>query len=1023
MNFFKKTITVVLVIFIILGVSLFMLSRFLPESNFVKGSIETKLSETTGHQVSVGTVEFRFGFPSLINAVVKNIVINDQSKRELFSAGSLRFNVGLWSLISRSPSLDNLKITSARLCVYRDSEGNIESVFPKRAEQPLSIESDKNTGMAKKAPMEVEPAKRTLAKAAKGREFSWPIKDIEIESSEVIVQSATVGFMKPVQLSFEKINGAIRRQDNSLDFTITGIPHLPGIETSELVTRGAVKVSQDFSSIENADIKSQLAYAKLQSPWFLPPSASAWLNRMQVTDVALNVRLQKGDSPKIDISAGMFKANGSSGLRFSASGILAPDYSRIEQLTIKGDSDTVPVSGVVKVVPKEILDQFGPNGSINLNFQGSWTQSAGWSAIGSARLNDFPTSGRYTFLGKQLAATLSFELTPNSFLVRNLDIHNEAANKLISINGAIKDPFSSHRFFDLSSKIHIDGSWLRPVGIDLPKDFNLKGPIPMYARLSGPAMGLKLDINGDLSAAGLSYKSIFEKETGIKAGFKASTVISLDSSKPLNNLLKQLSVKVRVQDTTIKLVSGFQPVDDCPVNLDMEIDKLKKSLDLKHLSLKISLPGNKRSLIFAGGYVRKFNSLEPELDIQGNFTLSHEAAELIGLPSRLPFNMDGIGNFSFRLTGSPKSLKWSFSAPLKDVRFTLGDWLVKKRGLELELISSGTRSPGEIHVTQARIKTPGFNGIVTGEMSSKSTFFKLDTGEAEIGALANFFPSMTYSGLSGQFHGFLTFDLHAKGFPVNGRMQLISVNYKPKKSPLMFEKISGDVQVSGASIESNEIKGYVRGTIDAPVKASLSLTGLEHPKNLSGKISLSAGPGKLAAEKLRSVLSRAEALVEPFLNNAGEMKKYNPFDLKTVTADLVIDSGAIKTDDFKLKASELSIGAMGNVDMKSQQVDILSYIRTSSAPLAAIGSIPVVKDIIKKNEGLLKITGLDKELKKLGIEESQKSEQNQPEQSRKPHSINVIFKIAGLWAEPTFTPVLEGALSANQLTRLKELVK
>ncbi|MGC8658176.1 MAG: AsmA-like C-terminal region-containing protein, partial [Desulfomonilaceae bacterium] len=923
----------------------------------------------------------------------------------------------------RNPSLDNLKISSARLCVYRGANGNIESVFPKKPEQPLSVESDQNAGSPGKTPEKAQPSKEAPATAIKGREFSWPIKDIEVESSEVIVQLAAVDFLEPVQVSFEKIRGTIKRRDNSLDFSITGTPHMPGVENSELVTRGVVKVSPDFSSIENADVKSQLAYARLKSPWFLPPSASVWIDRSRVTDVDLNIRLRKGESPRFDISATMFKANGSSGLKFSASGTLAPDFSGIQELTIKGDSDTVPVVGVGKVIPKQILDQFGPNGSINLNFKGSWTHRDGWSAGGSARFNDFPPSGKYTFLGKQLAANLSFEITPDSFLIRSMDIQNELANNLISIKGSIKNPFSSDRSFDLESRIHIHGSWLRPTGLDLPKDLSVSGPVPIFAHLSGPSKSLKLDMNGDLSAASLSYKSVFEKETGIKAGFKASTVLALNSPHPLDRLFKQLNIRLRVKDTTIKLVSGFQPIDGCPVDLDVEIDKLNKSLDLKNLSLKIALPGNRHSLLSATGHIKRINSPEPELNIDGNLFVSHDAMELSGLPTRLPVDADGIGNLNFKLAGSPKSLKWSLSAPLKDLRFTVGDWLVKRRGLELELVGSGTRSRGDIRINQARIKTPGFNGVVSGEMSGKASFLKVDTADAEIGALANLFPALAHTGLSGKFNGLLTIDLHAKGFPVNGRLQLISMNYRPNRSPLMFEKISGDVQVNGGSVESKEIRGHVRGTIDAPVRASLNLTGLQNPKNLSGRISLSAGPGKLAAERLRSILSRAEALVQPFLNNNGEAKKFNPFDLKTVTADLQIDSGVVKTDDFKLKASELSIGAIGNVDLKSRNVDILSYVRTSSAPLAAIGSIPVVKDIIKKNEGLLKITGLDKELKKLGIEESQKSDQNKQEQPSKPQSINVIFKIAGLWAEPTFTPILEGAVPGNELSRLKELVK
>ena len=124
-----------------------------------------------------------------------------------------------------------------------------------------------------------------------------------------------------------------------------------------------------------------------------------------------------------------------------------------------------------------------------------------------------------------------------------------------------------------------------------------------------------------------------------------------------------------------------------------------------------------------------------------------------------------------------------------------------------------------------------------------------------------------------------------------------------------------------------------------------------------------------------------------------------------------------------MKASELFMGAIGSVNLKSQQMDILSFVRTSAAPLAALGSIPAVKDIIQKNEGLLKITGLDKELKKLGIDSSNSKDENRaPESPKKERSLNVIIRIAGLWAEPTLTPVLENSLPKDRVDQLKHLV-
>ncbi len=70
--------------FLVIAAGLFLTARFLPESDFVKQTIESKVAEVTGRQVSLGKVEIRIGFPSLINAVVDNISVSDNEGNRLF---------------------------------------------------------------------------------------------------------------------------------------------------------------------------------------------------------------------------------------------------------------------------------------------------------------------------------------------------------------------------------------------------------------------------------------------------------------------------------------------------------------------------------------------------------------------------------------------------------------------------------------------------------------------------------------------------------------------------------------------------------------------------------------------------------------------------------------------------------------------------------------------------------------------------------------------------------------------------
>lgn len=946
MTILKKLLLIALVASLAIGIGLFLVTKFLPESDFIKQTIETKLTEATGCDVSLGMVRVEVGFPSLINFTVENVAIRDETRRDLLSVGSVRLNIEFWSLITSKPSIDNLKIFSAKIQMYRDSAGNIDSVFSKKPEIRKEIEAPSTLTESSETIGKVPAPSRGIGektdKVSEERKFSWPIRYIEIKSSEIVLEDSSIGQNKPLRFAFSNINGEINRKENTFDFSVVGTPVFPGLQSAELVTKGSLQLDPDFSSIQNALMNCKLESAKLSDLTFLPPHIASWFSILEANKIDLTAKIEQGQPPRIAFSAGMFsKGDQSSALKLSASGILTPDFKQIEEGKLNGVSEDIPVKNLSGTLPKEILVQLGAGGSIKTSFEGSWTRLSGWSVTGSAKLSDLNVPSKFSFLGRGLRTTCSFKITSDSLAITDFQLQNENSDKLISLKGNLNDPFSENRSLDINARADLKSEWISRLGISLPKNVVQRGPIPVSA------------------------------------------------------------------------------------NLHTNISSSRGILNLRNLSFKIVLPENKHALLSTKGHINSLNSDKPELGLEGNLVVNREVIDLLGLTSKTPLDLEGAANFSYKITGSPKSFKWSLNAPFKDVRISIGSWFVKKSGVDLEIASSGTRTPEEIHIDQTRIKTTGMLALASGSIgnqSGKPTSINLEIKEAEMSVLLGLFPSLGQSGFSGPFRGNLTVNSAVNGFPIKGLIQLISVNFKPHKSPLSFENINGTLEISEASIESKQIKGFVHGTVEAPVKASIKLSGLEKLGSINGKINVAAGPGKLSADRLRSVLEKTRLLLEPFLNQGKETKKFNPFELESLTADLQIDSGVIRTENLKLRAPELFMGAIGSANMTSQQIDILSYIKTSSAPLAAIGSIPMVKDIIKKNEGLLKITGLDKELKKLGIEAPEKPQADQSEQPKKEGAVNIMVKISGPWAEPAILPVLENALPKNQLNQLKDLV-
>lgn len=1017
---------------IVILVGLLLTVRFLPESDFVRQTIESKIGEVTGRQVSLGKVEIRIGFPSLINVVVDNIFVSNNNGQNLFSVGEIRLNLGFWSILTGNPAIENLKISEATVVMYRDSSGHIESLLSRKPEttsESVISPGDRQSYLTEETPPQKEiPLEKKPEPISEKRQFSWPIKYVLIESSKVILETTSTTSDRPVRLSLEKINGQINRDGASINFNVVGSPGIPGIKSTELVTKGSLLFSNDFTILETAQISSALESAKLSDLSFLPNQVASWFNRLEIQKLDLNTKIERGKLPTIDFSSGFFpNEHSASALKITGSGELTPDFGQVEKIEFHGASEDIPLNQMGGIVPDKFLDQIGHEGSVSSDFAGLWTRPDGWSVDGSAKLKNVQTPPKFRFLGGRLNTSISFRINSDTFSITDFELQNESSEKILNLKGLISNPFSDTRSLKLDSTFGLRGEWIGRLGIKLPKDILIQGPVAARIHVEGPLNKLQLVLVGDMTGTKFYLKSFLEKEAGVKAVLRAHTRIPLDLTRSSSILQDPVDIGIKIEDATVKFGQEVQPVHACPLFLTADMSSSRGELSLKQFHLRILLPDRNVALLSAKGHINKFNSSSPDLGIEGDVALNREVIGLLGITMKTPIDLRGLTSLNFKVNGSPNSFKWFLGASLKHVSVSIGEWFLKKVGVDMEISSSGLYSPEEVHVSQARVKGPGLIATGAGKIdlkTSKSTSIKLEIAEAELGALAGLFPNLGQSGLSGPIRGTLALGGGAtQNEPqINGTIHLVSLNYKPHNSPLTFEKINGDVKITGTHIESKQIKGLVKGTVDAPVKASINLSGLENLGTLRGEASVSAGPGKLSAGRLRSILAGAQTFIEPLLNQDKKNRSFNPFELESLTADLQIDDGVVKTENLKLKTSELAMGAIAKANLKSQQFEALSYIKASTAPLSAIGSLPMVKDIIKKNEGFLKATGLDKELRKLGIDASKDPANDAPEQPKKENTLNLIIKIAGLWAEPTISPLMESALQRSQLNQLKSLV-
>ncbi len=217
-----------------------------------------------------------------------------------------------------------------------------------------------------------------------------------------------------------------------------------------------------------------------------------------------------------------------------------------------------------------------------------------------------------------------------------------------------------------------------------------------------------------------------------------------------------------------------------------------------------------------------------------------------------------------------------------------------------------------------------------------------------------------------------------------------------------------------------ELSGRLTGTVEAPFLIRGSLDNVNDINLISGHLKVQSGPGSIKGSQLQNILKNIQ-LVNALLNPGGIQRKNDNLEFDSILANINVRAGVARTEDLSLRGPEISSGVIGSYHLASSDLDLLVGLRTMTNLGVAVGKVPAVQKLLKQNEELLKITGLDKELKRLGIDASSSKSDEQGNANISP--ITLILKIRGPAASPNVTPVLETNLDKSAASRLKSLME
>ena len=163
-------------------------------------------------------------------------------------------------------------------------------------------------------------------------------------------------------------------------------------------------------------------------------------------------------------------------------------------------------------------------------------------------------------------------------------------------------------------------------------------------------------------------------------------------------------------------------------------------------------------------------------------------------------------------------------------------------------------------------------------------------------------------------------EFHTGSSKIEGWWEKYPINKKDYKNVLSFDISKGNVEKLTKEFLKKE--KLVTGTVDAKVNVSWEGTGKDEVlKTLKGRINTTFQNGRIY--KLFEVLPKLLALMNPLRIMTLDLKEFEDQGMlyNNATADFIIENRKLETDNLIINGKEMKILWLGNVDIKTLEIN------------------------------------------------------------------------------------------------------
>jgi hypothetical protein len=1038
----KKILIIAALVALFLAVALIAALRAIPAGDLIRRNVEERIEKDLGRKARVERLQVGFSASSLVSVRVKGLCVFAETGEEILSADEIELRPRLFPLIRGMVVIRALEVNGFTVKIVRGRDGAVVHPFSG---------SPRAQGTQKKRPsMEERSTGRTDSPAdsrpspPSENALGWSVVKTSLSHGTITWRDERPD--RAIEWSLRDMAAKVSQVGDSPEFTFRVEGRAGSSEpNNRLILQGNAKFRPGFTGTQRLEMTLVADRPDVESLRAYLPDAADALGVLTVERVKARLDLAEGAAPETRFEVDLGLKDRGAVVTLRGTFAPTPDLSQIRSLQCTAELQSVsPAPARAFLHVPDFLDI--SSAVIDGRVEGAWRSGEPWTARAGLTVRGVGIVGRLAQIPNAVSLRVESEANPQEIRIKRLETVDPEG--LCAVEGKITD-FTSDTQIDLEAHISLPSGVIASLGG--PHRVRLSGAptIPVKLGLKGPVARVRTTLSADLKDLGLTWPPYFEKTAGAKSVLSAEGMLNTGLGRA-PTAPPSLAVHGTMVTSGVKARGAARGKWLSPLSIALRgtIIHTDGKTRVKEATARVAEAGGENFEPKASEQKKEAHgkraedALTEKEILKARFSLENSSSEIGELSADMRVNralleacvpeyegvlssFKGSTVVSARVKGTPTRGTWRMIAPMEGLDAAFGASFRKPAGIRGNLTAQGVFRDGSFRIEKADMRVPGLSILasdVAVDDKGLPSEVKFTLPRTKLEGLALYVPAIKGAGLHGSVEGRAVLQAILSHPRAEGSLTLSESSWRPVDARWGIEAVTGDILFKNDSIHVESMSGRLIGSLQGPLKFSAALENLANPSKLKGTASLDAGKGAVKAELVSYLLSRAGIPAEQLFSvlQGPQAKDFLPYDY--VRGDFIAEEGAIRTDNLRLRGKAVNIGAIGGLRLPGSDLDALLGLRTILRTGEVIAGIPGLQEILKRNRGIIKATGIERELEKIGVKLPEIGESaSKPEASQTPITLLLSFK--GPVSNPRVKPELESGMEKRKATRIKSLIE